>query len=137
MPRDYFRECGDAIQRELDEILSAHKFLGLSLKVLSKSGPVLASVASEKELRELLEGFRESNVNELTLLYQALYVQVWSAFEGFMRSVLVAYLETLASHKSDFETLEKYGLGRRNLEYTGRVLQFIRDSRERFSIDFF
>jgi hypothetical protein len=137
MTRDHFQECENAIQRDLDEISLMLEFIGSSFKVYSKSGSILKLVAQDPELRELLVGFRQRDLSEPTLLYQTLYVQVWSAFEGFVRKMVSAYLDTFLASKSDFDSLEKYGLGRRNLEYTGRALQFIRQTRPRFAFDFF
>jgi RiboL-PSP-HEPN len=137
MKQDHFQECEDAVQRDLDELSLMLDFISASFKVYSRSGAILSNVAQDGDLRQLMIDFRDAKINDLTVLYQALYVQVWAAFEGFVRKLLVAYLEAFIDRKSDFDTLEKYGLGRRNLEYTGRVLQHIRQDRPRYTLDFF
>lgn len=137
MPRDHFSECEGSMQRNLDEIALALKFVTVSFKVSSKSGAVLGAVQGEDLLRPLLVEFHGVNLDQPAIIYQALYIQIWSAFEAFVRALLVAYLDAFTSRRADFETLEKYGLGLRNLEYTGRMLRFVRDNRRGINLDFF
>ena len=64
-------------------------------------------------------------------------MRLWFSFEQFVRRVVVAYLDEFISRKTDFDTLEKYGLARKNLQYTGAALQHIVENRPNLSVDFF
>jgi hypothetical protein len=137
MARDFFLECQTSIEAELTEIEAFQEFIGSSGKVYANSGAILARIAEDAELRQLLLDLRKHHLQNLTLLYQSLYVHVWSSFEMFMRQLLTAYFEQFGSQKHDFDAYEKFGFARKNLKHTGLALQHIFENRPSLSVDFF
>jgi hypothetical protein len=137
MAQDFFQECQAGLVADLAEVETALCFLTSAFKTYSKTGTILAHVANDKELRGLITEFRGIKMDGLTLLNQSLYVQVWSAFESFVRGLLTAYLADFSSRKPDFTSLEKYGLARKNLHHTGIALQHIFENRPKLNVDFY
>lgn len=137
MARDFFQECQTAVVADLAEIQVALEFLTTAFKAYSKCGPILGAVAHNDELRALFTEFRAIQLAEVTLLHQSLYVQVWSSFESFVRRLIIAYLEDFSSQKPDFDSLDKYGLGRKNLQHTGIALQNIFEDRPKLKVDYY
>jgi hypothetical protein len=90
MNRDFFGECGTAAIADLEDIASTLNFVSAAFKVYAKSGDVLRLVANDPEARKTLTDFRSSNVGDLTVLHRALYVQVWTTFEAFVKKLIVA-----------------------------------------------
>jgi hypothetical protein len=137
MARDYFSDCQKDIDAEMHEIGNYLRFISVSFKVYAKSGAILAWVNSDNELRPLVQSFKNERIQDLTVLYQSLFVQIWGRVEYFMRKLLTAYLEHFSEQRKDFESLEKYGLARKNLKHTGIALQQIFENRSDLSIDFY
>jgi hypothetical protein len=137
MPRDYFDECKIAIEADLAEVLTASSFMSSAFKVYAAVGGMLPLVAPDQGLRSLLVEFRNCALSELTIVNQSLFVQAWSAFELFCRNLISAFLDELISKRSDFETIDKLGLAKKNLQHTGVALQHIVDNRLNLGIDFY
>jgi hypothetical protein len=137
MARDFIGECGKAVEADFADIAATLNFSSAAFKVFAKSGNILALVAADREARTTLVEFRNATLTELTLLYRALYVQAWSTFEAFIRNLIVAYLEEFTARKTDYATLEKFGLTARNLEHTGKALRYIRENTPKLTLDFF
>lgn len=137
MPSNFFNACGAATAADLAEIDSTLKFLRSAFKSSSKTGQLIQAFGGEPEMRELFVEFHTNRLGDLGILHRALFVQVWSAFEAFIRKLLIAYLNAFAEKKPDYESLEKYGLAKKNLENTGKALVHIRENRPRLTLDFF
>jgi hypothetical protein len=137
MPRDLFQECENSLEADLAEIEGSLRFSQSSFRLLSKSEAMLQAVSANADLREVMIELRNARIGDLSLTYRSTFIQIWFSFEQFVRRLVVTYLDEFASRKSDFETLEKYGLARRNLQYTGTALQHIIENRRGLAINFF
>jgi hypothetical protein len=51
--------------------------------------------------------------------------------------LISAFLDELISKRSDFETIDRLGLAKKNLQHTGAALQHIVDNRLNLAIDFY
>jgi len=102
------------------------------------SGRILAWVGPDDDLRPVVEDFRASTrLSDLSFIYRSFYVQAWSAFELFVRTLIISYLEDVSDRANDFDSLKKAKLIERNLYHTGVALQQIFENRSNVAIDFY
>jgi len=138
MPSEPIADCQVQLHANLDEVLATLDFSMSAFKTYASSGQILGWVASQQDLRAVVEEFRKSTrLTDLNFLYQALYVQAWSAFELFVRALIVAYLETICNQAADYDSMKKAKLIERNLYHTGIALQQVLENRSNVTIDFF
>jgi RiboL-PSP-HEPN len=137
MPTERIASCTLRLNEDLDEVVAALDFATSAFKTYASSGEILSWIAGEDELRTVVEQFRSSRLSDLNFLHQSLYVQAWSAFELFIRLLIVSYVEEVCNRADDFESLNKAKLIEHNLYHTGVTLQQIRENRSNFAIDFF
>jgi hypothetical protein len=131
-------ECQARLKADLDEVNASIDFSNAAFKVYASSGQILGWVSGQPELRAVLQEFRSSTrLTDLGFIYQSLFIQSWSAFELFVRTLIVSYVEEVADRASDFKSLEQARLIERNMYHTGVALQQIFENRSNVSIDFF
>jgi hypothetical protein len=137
MPSDSITNCQVGLNDNLDEVLAALAFSTSAFKTYANSGDILAFVAQNAELRNVVQEFRASTqLTDLNFIFQSLYVQAWSAFELFIRMLIVSYLEEICKRASDYESLKKAKLIDRNLYHSGVALQQVLENRSNLNIDF-
>jgi hypothetical protein len=130
-------QCQETLEADLVEIGKTLNFVQMSFRVYAQTGNMLPYVAEVGELRELLVHFRNNKLTDVSSIYQAMFVQIWAAFEFFVRGLIISYLEGFCSRRRDFSSLEKYGLIRRNILHTGIAFQQIFENRSNMAIDFY
>jgi hypothetical protein len=132
-----FEKCEVTLKADLAEISRTLDFVHISFRVSAQSGNIISRVADDRELRELLVELQKKKLTEITAVYQALFVQVWAAFELFIRNLIIAYVEEFCVAKSDFSALQKQGLIDRNIHHTGITFQQVFENRSNVVIDFY
>ena len=131
-------KCNRQLHEDLDEVVAALEFATSAFKTYASSGDILQWIGSQADLRTVVLEFRTSTrLTDLNFIFQSLYVQAWSAFELFVRSLVTSYLEEVCSRAADFKSLNKAKLIERNLYHTGVALQQILENRSGLNIDFF
>ena len=137
MPNGPIANCQLRLHEDLNEVVAVLEFATGAFKTYASSGQILGWVAQQADLRAVVEEFRSTRLTDLNFIYQSLYVQAWSAFELFIRTLIVSYLEEVCDRADDFDSLKKAKLVERNLYHTGVALQQIFDNRSNLTIDFF
>lgn len=122
---------------ELEEIQHKLEFLGAALKVNSLAGPLLGVTVGRPDLQPAIEDFRRKRVNDLTVVYQGLYVEAFSVYERFVRSLLVEYVEEVARLDVSYEKLKTRGVFiQKHILQTGIALQQVFENRTNTVLDF-
>jgi hypothetical protein len=138
MPAPLMAECQARLKADLEEVNASIDFATAAFKAYASAGQLLGWVSSQPELRAVIQEFRSATrLNDLSFIYQSLYVQAWSAFELFVRTLIVSYVDEVSSRATDFKSLDKAKLIERNIYHSGVALQQIFENRSNVSIDFF
>ncbi len=102
------------------------------------SGPILGWLGQQPELYRQVEEFRSATkLTDLDILRQALYIQIWSAFELSLRSMTTSYLAECCKRGADFDSLNKAKIIERNLYHSGVALQQVFDNRSHLDLRFY
>jgi hydrogenase maturation factor len=137
MADEPIEKCKRHLHDDLDDVIAALEFVTSAIRTYASSGEILAYVAAQTELRGIITAFRAARLADPNGLFQSLYVQAWSAFELFIRTLVVSYVEEVSQRGNDFESLDKAKLIERNIFHTGVALQQIFDNRSNTTIDFY
>lgn len=137
MADEPIEKCKRQLHDDLDEVIAALEFATSAVRAYASSGDILAYVAGQPELRGVITAFRGARLTDANFLFQSLYVQAWSAFERFIRTLVVSYVEQVSLRASDFNSLNEAKLIERNFYHTGVALQQIFDNRSNTTIDFY
>jgi len=130
-------KCKRQLRDDLADVIAALEFATSAVRTYASAGDILPYVVSQAELRNVITAFRAVRLGDSNILFQSLYVQAWSAFELFIRALVVSYVEEVSLRRSDFASLDKSKLIERNFFHTGVALQQIFDNRSNTTIDFY
>jgi hypothetical protein len=137
MPNQSMTQCQARLKADLDEVNASINFSNAAFKVYASSGQILRWVGAEHDLRTIMLDFRSSTLSDLGFIFQSLYIQSWSAFELFVRTLVISYVDEVADRTSDFNSLDQAKLIDRNMYHTGVALQQIFENRSNLSIDYY
>jgi hypothetical protein len=133
-----FDRVGALFYGDLSDIETVTKFIHGANQISTHSGELLSFVAGSEQHRQLLVEFRRQRRADANLLHQGLFVQLYAAFEWFIRTLIVRYVEELSRLFPSYSELERRSGDpiKRNYYHTGAAMQQIFGNRTNVKIDF-
>jgi hypothetical protein len=122
---------------DLGEIVALTSFLGSTMKVVAESGGIAAYVGQDATLRRVIADFRKDKIDDLNVLYQGLYIQVFSTYEAFVRNLIAEFVDEVARRDKTLANLAlREGFVDRHTYQTGVALQQLVSKRANVALDY-